>query len=101
MLIYDPARRLSAKAALTSPYFVGSRRQSASGRPAGNTAGSRQSMMEIRNVAWCDEGVVVRRRRWSFVVYFIHRTFIIYQDETEEESARCVRSMFIQRCHCW
>lgn len=50
MLIYDPARRLSAKAALTSAYFVGSRRQSSAGKPTPNT-GSRHSMMEIRNVA--------------------------------------------------
>jgi len=48
MLIYDPARRLSAKAALTSAYFVGSRRQSAVLRPS---AGSRQGFMEIRNMA--------------------------------------------------
>jgi len=49
MLVYDPARRLSAKAAMTSPYFVGSRRQSAVGRPTGT--GNRQSFMEIRNMA--------------------------------------------------
>lgn len=48
MLIYDPARRLSAKAALTSAYFVGSRRQSTAGRP---NAGARQSFTEIRNLA--------------------------------------------------
>ena len=49
MLIYDPARRLSAKAAISSAYFVGSRRQSAVGRPT--VAGNRQSFMEIRNMA--------------------------------------------------
>jgi len=49
MLIYDPARRLSAKAALTSAYFVGSRRASVVGK--GSTPGARHSLMEIKNMA--------------------------------------------------